>query len=60
MRTIYFKKQILGQWRRDDGESKTHVSEDAMFREVGKLINDGWSYELHGITLLRGVTMTKF
>jgi hypothetical protein len=56
---IYFKKQMLGKWRRDDGESKKMVNEEAMHREVEKLINDGWSLETHGVTLFRGLTLTK-
>ena len=59
MRQIYFKKQMLGKWRRDDGESKKHVNEEAMHREVQKLINDGWSLETHGIFHVRGITLSK-
>lgn len=59
MRQIYFKKQMLGKWRRDDGESKKLVSEETMHREVQKLINDGWSLETHGMFHLRGMTLTK-
>jgi hypothetical protein len=56
-RQIHFKKQMLGKWRRDDGEAKTLVNEESMFREVATLLNDGWKFELHGVTLLRGITM---
>lgn len=59
MQQIYFKKQMLGKWRRDDGESKKLVNEESMHREVQKLINAGWSLETHGVTLLRGMTLTK-
>lgn len=59
MRTIYFKKQALGKWRRDDGESKIHVNEEAMHREIQKLIKDGWRVSPEGRTLLRNVTLTK-
>lgn len=57
MREIFFKKQQLGKWRRDDGESKVHVSEEAMFREVQTLINDGWTAEPHGVTHLRAIVL---
>lgn len=59
MRTIWFKKQLLGKWRRDDGESQKHVNEESMFREVQKLINDGWALESFGITHTRMIKMTK-
>jgi hypothetical protein len=59
MRTIYFKRQLLGQWRRDDGEFKTHVTEKAMNREIQKLLNDGWHMRTEGKTIIRGVTMIK-
>jgi hypothetical protein len=59
VREIFFKKQILGKWRRDDGESKKLVNEESMHREIQKLINDGWSLECHGVTHLRAVTLSK-
>jgi hypothetical protein len=59
VREIFFKKQMLGKWRRDDGESKKLVNEEAMHREIQKLINAGWSLECHGITHLRAVTLSK-
>jgi hypothetical protein len=59
MKTIYFKRQLLGKWRRDDGESKTHVDERAMNREIQKLLNDGWHMRTEGKTIIRGITMTK-
>jgi hypothetical protein len=59
MRQIFFKKQSLGRWRRDDGESKLHVNEEAMYSEVYKLLADGWKMETHGITFVRGITLTK-
>lgn len=59
MRQIFFKKQTLGKWRRDDGELIKHVSEESMHREIQKLVNDGWALETHGITFLRGITLTK-
>ena len=43
MQSIFFKKQALGQWRRDDGELKKHVNEEAMFRELETLVKDGWT-----------------
>lgn len=57
--TIYFKRQLLGKWRRDDGESKTHVNEKAMNREIQKLLGDGWHMRTEGVTIVRGVTMFK-
>lgn len=59
MRTIYFKRQFLGKWRRDDGESKIHVSERAMTREIQKLLDDGWHMRTEGMTIIRGITMFK-
>ena len=58
-RTIWFKKQRLGQWRRDDGESKNHVNEEAMYREIGKLKADGWTVIEHGITFVRTIEVFK-
>ena len=58
MHTIWFKKQQLGKWRRDDGESKMLVSEEAMFREIGKLSKDGWKVVRHGITHTRMYEVT--
>ena len=59
MQSIIFKKQMLGKWRRDDGESKKHVNEESMFREIQKLINDGWVVRIHGVTHTREIEMTK-
>ena len=59
MQSIFFKKQALGQWRRDDGELKKHVNEEAMFRELETLVKDGWKINLHGVTHLRAVVATK-
>lgn len=59
MQTIWFKKQMLGQWRRDDGELKKLVNEEAMFREIGKLVNDGWRIKLHGATHVRMAEVYK-
>ena len=59
MHVIIFKKQTLGQWRRDDGELKKHVNEEAMFREIGKLVDDGWRVKLHGATHVREVEVYK-
>lgn len=58
-RQINFKKQLLGQWRRDDGESKKEVNEESMFRELHKLANDGWSIEPHGVTHVRMIIATE-
>jgi hypothetical protein len=58
-RVIWFKKQLLGQWRRDDGESKKQVNEETMFREIEKLVNDGWTVETHGVTHTRMFEVRK-
>lgn len=49
MQRIIFRKKSLGRWRRDDGEARTFVNEEAMFREIQKLIIDGWEITPHGI-----------
>ena len=59
MQSIRFKKQFLGQWRRDDGESKKHVNEESMFREIAKLVDDGWQLRLHGVTHVREAEVYK-
>ena len=59
MKTIVFKRQMLGKWRRDDGEAKIHVNEIAMNREIQKLLNDGWHMRTEGVTFIRSVTMSK-
>lgn len=59
MRTIWFKRQMLGKWRRDDGEAKTEVSEESMYKEIQKLINDGWSVRPHGQIFTRMIEVTK-
>lgn len=58
-RVIWFKKQLLGQWRRDDGEQKKHVNEESMFKEIEKLVNDGWTVETHGATHTRMFEVRK-
>ena len=58
MQTIRFKKHRLGEWLRDDGELKKHVNEEAMFREIAKIINDGGIVvHTHGITHLQLIEM---
>lgn len=57
-RVIWFKKQFLGQWRRDDGESKKHVNEKSMYREIEKLVNDGWRVESFGVFHSRMIKVT--
>lgn len=58
--TIIFKKKQLGEWRRDDGELKKNVNEEAMFREIAKLINDGWIVvRTEGLTHVQMVTIEK-
>lgn len=59
MECIWFKKQMLGKWRRDDGESKKHVSEESMYREIQTLVNDGWHVRIHGSTFARSYEITK-
>ena len=59
MQSIFFKKQQLGMWRRDDGESKTHVSDEAMFEEIQQLVFEGWIMKGHGVTHLRVIEVTK-
>jgi hypothetical protein len=56
---IQFKKQYLGKWRRNDGEATTEVNEEAMFREVAKLINDGWKANADAATHVREITVIK-
>lgn len=58
-RTISYKKQKLGQWRRDDGESKLHIHEEAMYREIEKHVKDGWRVTMHGVTHTRMIILTK-
>lgn len=58
-RVIFFKKQLLGKWRRDDGEAKKHVNEESMFREIEKLVNDGWTVSMHGETHTRMIEVRK-
>lgn len=60
MRTITFNKKKLGEWRRDDGELKKSVNEEAMFREIAKLMNDGWIVvKTEGITHVQMITVEK-
>lgn len=59
MPTIWYKKQQLGKWRRDDGESKNHVSEESMYREIGILILNGWDVKRHGVTHTRMYELSK-
>ena len=59
MPSILFKKQMLGKWRRDDGEFKKLVNEEAMFREIAKLAGDGWHIIPHGVTHTRMYEVTK-
>ena len=60
MRSITFNKKKLGEWRRDDGELKKSVNEEAMFREIAKLMNDGWIVvKTEGITHVQMITVEK-
>ena len=56
---IFFKKQMLGKWRRTDKDGSKHVNEEAMFREIQKLANDGWTVVPHGVTHVRAFTVTQ-
>lgn len=58
-RTIIFKKQLLGQWRRDDGEFRKTVNDEAMYREITKLVADGWEYKIWGLTHVRMIEVYK-
>ncbi|MET0786565.1 MAG: hypothetical protein ABWY25_07665 [Paenisporosarcina sp.] len=60
MQTIRYNKKQLGEWRRDDGELKKNVNEEAMFREIAKLINDGWIVvRTSGITHVQMIEVEK-
>lgn len=54
-RSIWFKKQIFGKWRRDDGELKIHVTEQEMFDEILKLSRAGATVKIWGVTHTRMV-----
>jgi len=56
---IFFKKQMLGQWRRTDRDGSKHVNEESMFREIQKLVDDGWAVVPHGVTHVRAFTLSK-
>lgn len=58
--TIIFKKQLFGKWRRDDGEVRKLVEEAAVFREITELVNDGWSVDIVGVTIVREIVATKY
>lgn len=59
-KTINYKKKQLGEWRRDDGEAKRDVNEEAMFREIARLIADGWIVvRTDGLTDVQIVTVEK-
>jgi hypothetical protein len=49
MPTLTFEKQRLGTWIRDDGEAKVTVNEENMYREIQKLILDGWDLTSDGM-----------
>lgn len=60
MQTLTFKKKRLGEWQRDDGELKKNVNEEAMFREIAKLILNGWIIvKTEGITHVQLLTIEK-
>ena len=54
-RHIWFKKQMFGKWRRDDGELKIHVSEQEMYDEILKLSRAGATVKIWGVTYTRMV-----
>jgi len=47
--TITFKKMEMGTWSRDDGKTTILVGQDAMYREIMKLIMGGWDVTPHGV-----------
>jgi len=49
MRTLVFEKVQLGTWKRDDGEATITVNEESMYREIQKLIIDGWHLTSDGM-----------
>jgi hypothetical protein len=59
MPSVVFKKMMLGKWRRDDGESKKLVNEESMYREMEKLVKDGWEIMPIGITQIRSYELVK-
>lgn len=60
MQSITYDKKVLGEWRRDDGELKKSVNEEAMFREIAKLMNDGWIVvKTEGITHVQMIKVEK-
>lgn len=52
-RVIWFKKQLEGKWRRDDGPVKRLVSEQEMNDEVLKLSQAGATVKIWGVTHTR-------
>jgi hypothetical protein len=59
MPTIWYKKQALGKWRRDDGIFKKLVTEESMIQEMIVLGKDGWKVIPHGITQIRSYEIIK-
>jgi hypothetical protein len=54
-KVIWFKKQMLGKWRRDDGELKILVTEEEMNDEILKLSRVGCTVKIWGVTHTRMV-----
>jgi hypothetical protein len=60
MQSITFTKRQLGEWLRDDGESQKNINEEAMFREIAKLIHDKWIVvATEGISHIQMLTVEK-
>lgn len=59
MPTIWYRKQRPGLWRKDDGETKHHVTEDAMLGELTRLEHEGWRVNTFGITHARMIRAEK-
>ena len=60
LKTITYNKKQLGEWHRDDGKVKMDLVEAAMFREIAKLMNDGWIVvRTEGITHIQMITVEK-
>jgi hypothetical protein len=59
MRTIQFKKILLGKWTRTDGDSKERVTEEAMHREIQKLLWNGWHMRWNENLIVQTITMYK-
>jgi hypothetical protein len=58
--TIIFQKMHHGDWLKDDGEVRTNMNEEAMFREIAKLINEGWGpVRTEGLTRIQMIEIIR-